>query len=126
MAGKKTQFKPGQSGNPKGRPPTVKCIPNILSKIGAEVSGGTRKMTKLEIILRKVYTYAREGQPWAVHFIADRTEGKALEHIEHSGEITDGHQESVADRVAARTAEYVKGVRHAKTKAKRKPTKRKG
>ena len=74
-------FKKGQSGNPKGRPPKVKCIPDILRKIGEE-EGTQDGKTKLDVIMYKVYQYALEGKPWAVQFIADRTEGKALDRIE--------------------------------------------
>jgi len=63
--------------NRKGRPPTVNSIPDILKKIGEE--GGTvdGDTTKLEVIMRQVFKFALEGKPWAVQFIADRTEGKA-------------------------------------------------
>ena len=53
------QFKPGVSGNPKG-------------------------LNKLEVVMRKVFQFAVEGRPWAVQFIADRTEGKALERIDQT------------------------------------------
>jgi len=65
----------------KGRPPKVKCIPDILRKIGEE-EGTQDGKTKLDVIMYKVYQYALEGKPWAVQFIADRTEGKALDRIE--------------------------------------------
>ena len=41
-------------------------------------------MTMLEKMLRKVYELATKDKPekWAVEFIADRTEGKALERID--------------------------------------------
>ena len=74
-------FKKGQSGNPNGRPPKVKCIPDILRKIGEE-EGTVDGKTKLDVIMYKVYQFALEGKPWAVQFIADRTEGKAKEYIE--------------------------------------------
>jgi len=76
-------FKKGQSGNPNGRPPKVKCIPDILRKIGEE-EGTLDGKTKLDVIMYKVYQYALEGKPWAVQFIADRTEGKALERIDQT------------------------------------------
>ena len=82
----KTAFKPGVSGNPNGRPPKVKCIPDILNKIAEEAGGaaadGVTKYSKLEVIMRKVFEFALAGRPWAVQFIAERTEGKAVEHVE--------------------------------------------
>ena len=49
--------------------------------IGEEPAGATLDKTKLEVVMRGVYKYAVEGRPWAVMFIADRTEGKAVERV---------------------------------------------
>ena len=83
-----TAFKPGQSGNPKGRPPKTRCIPDILNKIGEEEGTKSGEYDKLEVILRKVFEYALAGKPWAVQFIAERTEGKAVQHIAQVGNIS--------------------------------------
>ena len=74
-------FKPGQSGNPSGRPKGTRSIPDILKKIGDE-EGTLDGKSKLDVIMYKVFQYALEGKPWAVQFIADRTEGKAKEFRE--------------------------------------------
>jgi len=71
-------FKKGQSGNPKGRPKGVQSIPDLLRKIGSE-EGSVDGLSKLEVVLRKVFGFAVDGRAWAVQFIADRTEGKAIE-----------------------------------------------
>jgi len=73
-------WKPGQSGNPKGRPKGAKSLNDLLRKIGDEKLEGT-DLTKREAVMRKVYKLAYEGKPWAVQFIADRTEGKAVETV---------------------------------------------
>jgi|TARA_Y100001951_G_C11067901_1_gene144444 hypothetical protein len=75
------QFKPGVSGNPNGRPKGSQSIPDILRKIGDE-EGTTDGKSKLDVVMYKVFQYALEGKSWAVQFIADRTEGKALERVE--------------------------------------------
>ena len=77
------QFKPGLSGNPNGRPKGVQSIPDILKEIGKE-DGTVTGLNKLEVVMRKVFQFAVEGKPWAVQFIADRTEGKALERIDQT------------------------------------------
>ena len=82
-----TPFKPGQSGNPKGRPPKVRCIPDILRKIGEEEGTKDGQETKLDVVMRKVFKYALDGKSWAVQFIADRTEGKAVERVMQDGSI---------------------------------------
>ena len=75
-------FKKGQSGNPKGRPPKVRTIPDILRKIGEEDGLKDGSKTKLDVVMNRVFGFALEGKPWAVQFIADRTEGKALERVQ--------------------------------------------
>jgi len=81
-------WKPGQSGNPKGRPKKEICIPDILNTIGKEIPDNQilrnkfPQKTNLEIILQRVYHEALSGKPWAVQFIADRTEGKPRQPIE--------------------------------------------
>ena len=72
------QFKPGVSGNPNVRPKGARSIPDILRKIGDE-EGTLDGKSKLDVIMYKVFQFALEGKPWAVQFIADRTEGKAKE-----------------------------------------------
>jgi hypothetical protein len=74
-------FKKGQSGNPNGRPKKINTIPDILRKIGEE-EGAANGNTKLEVVMRKIFQYALEGKSWAVQFIADRTEGKAIERLQ--------------------------------------------
>jgi hypothetical protein len=74
-------FKPGVSGNPNGRPKGIQSIPDILRKIGEE-DGTVDGKSKLDVIMYMVFSFALEGKPWAVQFIADRTEGKAKEFIE--------------------------------------------
>jgi len=77
----KGQFvKSNSSSLGKGRPKNTKSIPDLLRKIGNEKT--RNDITKLEIILRKVYREARKGKSWAINFIADRTEGKPKETIE--------------------------------------------
>lgn len=77
----KGQFVAGNTASiGKGRPKGSQSIPDILRKIGEE-EGSTDGKTKLDVVLRKVFGYALEGKGWAVQFIADRTEGKAIETV---------------------------------------------
>lgn len=81
-SGLKEPWKPGESGNPAGRPKKGSAIADILNDIGAElVTVNGQQITKTKAVMIKVYSEAVKGQSWAVHFIADRTEGKAVERI---------------------------------------------
>jgi len=99
-------FQKGKSGNPSGRPPKARCIPDILEKLSNEgiandplipaklkkqfLDDGRRDATKLETLLRLVYLYALQGKPWAVQFLADRTEGKPRQPIDvNDDRVTD-------------------------------------
>jgi hypothetical protein len=70
-----------QNINKAGKPKGIQQIPDILRKIGDE-EGTADGKSKLDVIMNKVFQFALEGKPWAVQFIADRTEGKALDRIE--------------------------------------------
>ena len=80
----KGQFVAGNTASVgNGRPKGVQSIPDILREIGKE-DGTVTGLNKLEVVMRKVFQFAVEGRPWAVQFIADRTEGKALERIDQT------------------------------------------
>lgn len=74
------QFKPGQSGNINGRPKKEYTVSNLLKEISHEKGKG-ENYTKLEEIVRTVVDLAIEGKPWAIQFIADRTEGKPHQRL---------------------------------------------
>ena len=79
----KGQFIPGNTASVgKGRPKGTRSIPDGLRRIGDEDGTLDGAYSKLEVVLRKVFESALNGNSWAVQFIADRTEGKALERIE--------------------------------------------
>lgn len=80
---KKGQFVVGNNASlGKGRPKGSVSISDLLRKIGEEEGTKDGHYTKLDVVMRKVFNYAIEGKAWAVQFIADRTEGKALERIQ--------------------------------------------
>jgi len=78
-------FKKGVSGNPNGRPKKGVAIADILNSKSDEVDETTGKSMR-EKMLHKVYELATQNRPerWAVEFIADRTEGRALERIDQT------------------------------------------
>ncbi len=63
---KKHQFKPGQSGNPKGRPKGTRNLSNILNeemerKVTIHVDGQHTRMTKAQLAVRQQVDKAAKG-----------------------------------------------------------------
>jgi Family of unknown function (DUF5681) len=77
-------FKPGQSGNPAGRPKKLltEAYHAILSK---KFPGDPKKRTFAELIAESMAKEAIKGKPQAAIEIADRTEGKTTQAHELSG-----------------------------------------
>ncbi len=82
--GAKTQFKPGESGNPSGRPPSLlsDAYKGLLEQV---VEGDAKKRTYAQLIAEGQARAAVKGSTNAAKEIADRTEGKAKQSIEFSG-----------------------------------------
>lgn len=81
-----------QDINRKGRPKGKASMPDLLRRLLAEETPETLRVkvrglypkagdTMLETIMRQVLTKAVQGERWAVEFLADRTEGKAVETV---------------------------------------------
>ena len=71
------QFKPGTSGNPKGRPKGAKSEATILhellqQKIGLNDRGKTRKITVHEAILRRIAEDCLKGNTKSAAFLLNR------------------------------------------------------
>lgn len=90
-------FKPGQSGNPTGKP-KQKLFSDALR---VEVLHAhdehyviPKGATNLQVIARKLVEQAKEGNTAATKEIADRIEGKpdANVNIDHSGSIAHEHE----------------------------------
>jgi hypothetical protein len=73
------RWRAGQSGNPRGRPPTGHAFADALRAEFAKSPGS------LEAIVEKVIALAMDGNIAAITFIADRLDGKPAQAIEHSG-----------------------------------------
>ena len=88
-------FKPGQSGNPNGRP---KGVPNAATRmkrfLELEINGKNpitkedEQFTVAELMDLKIIAKAMNGDLSAWEKINDRLEGKAKQTTEHTGEMT--------------------------------------
>lgn len=68
---KKHQFKPGQSGNPKGRPKGQRNFSTILIRelsetLSVKEGGKTKKLTKIEAVIKQLVTKAVKGDARAL------------------------------------------------------------
>lgn len=67
---KHSQFKPGQSGNSRGRPKGARGLKTIVrelmtAKVAVRTATGARKMTRIEAVLQKTNELAMKGNPRA-------------------------------------------------------------
>ena len=74
-----SRFQPGQSGNPRGRPPGVKSLSDIVRKIvGQKVTvtenGRARRIPRLEAILLRAAGEASRGDARALRLLLQLTE----------------------------------------------------
>ena len=79
-----TRFKPGQSGNPKGRPKGSKNFATILQqqltkKITITVDGKPRRMTVQEVIARRLATDSMKGTTKAMELLIRLTSANSDE-----------------------------------------------
>jgi hypothetical protein len=78
-----TRWKPGQSGNPSGRPKKLHITDAIRAELEREGPDG---IPNDEAIARVLVELARAGNMDAIREIADRTEGKPRQRIESDNE----------------------------------------
>jgi hypothetical protein len=76
-----TAFKPGQSGNPAGRPKSITLSEAIRLQLAKTVSEGS-DVTFAEAIAQVLCVAAVRGNVNAAREIADRTEGKAKQQVD--------------------------------------------
>ncbi len=72
-----TPWQPGESGNPKGRPPNTSSITYWYKKLLAEGNNA-------EEIATKVLEMAKEGKLDHTKEITDRTDGKVIQTTDHT------------------------------------------
>lgn len=87
-----TQFQPGQSGNPNGRPPgtqnsavRLRRLLDAVQKAKHPVTKEEQEFTTLELMDAALITRALKGDVQAYREILDRFEGKVPTKNEHSG-----------------------------------------
>lgn len=82
---KEHQFKPGQSGNPKGRPPKLPELDRLLAEVLDDEKDG---LTAAKAILLKLRQKAIGGDIRAAEIILNRAYGKPKESLELKAQVT--------------------------------------
>jgi hypothetical protein len=89
-------WKPGQSGNPNGRPKKGKAFSEEIEKqihdvhpFEAQLAAkeGREPRPSLQVIVEKVMRAAMLGEPWAIAFLALRLDGKPLATHQVDGQV---------------------------------------
>lgn len=86
-------FVPGESGNPAGRPKGARNLSTILremleEEIEVNIDGKKERKQFKDVLIRKLLKKANEGDLRAMQEIFDRTEGRAIQPMEQTGEVT--------------------------------------
>ena len=77
-----TRWKPGQSGNPKGRPKSVTLSEALRLELAKAHPQGDGEQTYAEAIAAILCQTAAQGNILAAKEIADRTEGKPKQSLD--------------------------------------------
>jgi len=101
---KEHQFKPGQSGNPKGRKKGIKNEATILHellqhKVTLTENGKMRKISLLEAILRKLAEESLKGNIRSTAFLLNRFQAASLD---------EGSQTDIGEEDKAVLEAYIK------------------
>jgi hypothetical protein len=77
----RSSWKPGQSGNPQGRPPNEQTIANALREVGNRIDPKTGKRNVMRLA-EVAYELGLGGNVAAINYISERVEGKAVSVID--------------------------------------------
>jgi hypothetical protein len=83
-----TRWKPGQSGNPKGRPPKRECLTSLLKEaMDSPCPQDKQKRTWTEVITEKLLTMAVKGDLTAIKLIFEYVVGKPAQMAETPSDV---------------------------------------
>ena len=85
-------FKPGQSGNPKGRPKSITLSDALRLELAKVFPGDTQERTFAEVIAQRLVRSAATGNILAAKEIADRTEGRPKQAVDVEMNVNDWRQ----------------------------------
>lgn len=77
-------FRPGESGNPGGRPKKAYSITAMLREAGEAVVDPETGLTRAQALAATLWGMAEGGDRDIAKYIVDRMDGKPKERVEHS------------------------------------------
>ena len=83
--GNNTSFKPGQTGNPKGRTPKDQSMTHLLKEFVKKK--GPDSIPHRQKVVEKIVALAETGSIAAIREIFDRIDGKPIQKEEVTGSI---------------------------------------
>ena len=81
------QFRPGQSGNPGGRPRKGKFAEILISMADELVPDDPKRRTWKRFLADQIFLQAAKGNVQAFAEIVNRVEGKAVQRVDSEGDL---------------------------------------
>ncbi len=94
------QWKPGQSGNPKGRPKSITLSEAYRRELARPDPDDEHGRTFAEVIAARMIVRAKDGDVQAMREMADRTEGKPKQTVTLSMEKRDQLEQAIQGIIA--------------------------
>lgn len=86
--GESTQWKPGQSGNPGGRPKSAPLSQACRDLLNSPVPNDSAHRTYAQVIAAKLAKKAMRGDVESARELANRAEGKARQALDIASEVS--------------------------------------
>lgn len=104
-----SRFKPGQSGNPRGKPKGAKSIKSLLGKEGRQrvritENGKTVSITKLELAVKRLYERCAKGDLRAITELTRLLQFYGLDDEAVRATLLSAEEQAIIDVTKARIA----------------------
>jgi len=90
------RFRPGQSGNPAGRPKSITLSEAYRKMLSQADESDPERRTRAEVLAEQIYAKAKTGDVQALREIADRVEGKPRQTLALSVERREQLEQAIA------------------------------
>ena len=90
------RFRPGQSGNPAGRPKSITLSEAYRKMLSQVDESDPESRTRAEVLAEQMYAKAKTGDVQALREIADRVEGKPRQTLALSVERREQLEQAIA------------------------------